>query len=215
MFILARQPARLERSIPLLARGTRHRRPKKGVLIRLLEDIPAVGRAGAVLEVPRQMMRAWYFPEHRAEYVVRPRGGFRGEDFAAAVAVEEVVAEPIAQTTTSAPQAPSLALLLPVLQSLPPILFSRRPITPTSQQIYGSVTASNILSRLSADFNLPLPTDPSLCTVDLVGEAVDGGRVKRLGNASARVVLHGVGEAEVRIRVVDMEQAKEQTEQRA
>ncbi|KZO96379.1 hypothetical protein CALVIDRAFT_537155 [Calocera viscosa TUFC12733] len=207
MFLLARHPLLSHRcpSLPLLTRlASKNAKPKKGVLIRLLQDIPTVGRAGAVLRVPRQIMRAWYFPEQRAEYVIRPMGGFlpgdllsQAEEEVVVVVQETPLPTPLAE---AALRAPSLSYLLPVLQALPALTFPRRPIAPSSPQIFGSVTASHVLARLSEEFGVSL--DASQCVVRLQGQFVEFNRVKGIGEATARIVLSGVGEVELRLHVV-------------
>jgi len=203
MFVLTRHSPRIRcsSSIPSLTRGLR-RQPKKGVLVRLLEDIPSVGKSGSVHEVPRQVMRSWYFPEQRAEYVLRPMGGFRPGDLRA----EEEVVEEEAPPPAPIPDAPAplpalnLAPYLQQLSTLPPLTFTRRPISSTSPQIFGSVTASNVLQRLSEEFGITL--DAGSVSVHMSGRHVELNRVKGLGEAVARIGIAGAGEAEVRVIVV-------------
>ncbi|KZT62599.1 hypothetical protein CALCODRAFT_478904 [Calocera cornea HHB12733] len=186
-----------------LYRRGRNTKSKHGVLVRLLQDVPTLGKRGAVLEVPRQEMRAWYFPQQRAEYVLRPMGGFRlGDLVSTGVRVPGALAEPPLPTplAEAALRTPSLSPLLPVLQALPPLTFTRRPISPSSPELFGSVTASHILALLAAEHGVRL--DPGQCTVRLEGDAVVMNRVKALGHATATVVLQGVGQAELRIVVV-------------
>ncbi|KAA8914311.1 hypothetical protein FN846DRAFT_677444 [Sphaerosporella brunnea] len=137
-------------------KSTKLNKSSGSLMVRLLIDIPKVGRKGAIVSVARGMMRNFLYPRAKAEYIT-------------AAALKHIPPEeynPVPDISfppdleEGSTPAVSLNLLKPahtvsLLESFLPesILFTRPTITPTEPTIHGSISTADICSAVRAIAN--------------------------------------------------------------
>ena len=102
-------------------------------------------------------------------------------------------------TDPNASPTPTPQSILDILHNLPPSLtFAERTTTPTSNQLFGSITLGDVTDRLVSEYKLDAGDVEVVWRDDRLGE---GSRVKELGEWAAEIRVRGRGREELELGV--------------
>ncbi|KAJ2889392.1 hypothetical protein IWW38_004740 [Coemansia aciculifera] len=179
---------------------------KVKVPITLLQDIPRIGQAGAVVHVHKAYMRHELYPKRLADYVITRVGPLDRSK-----AVEEVAPDASQERIDRQEKVHSLALrnqdTLSRIVQLEPIVFERSVVVADAetgseegiQAIYGSLTKADVLKELAEAHGIVI--DKESLTMD--------DKIKSVGEYTCVVKLIYAGQASFKAVVAP---AKENTE---
>ncbi|KAI5815725.1 hypothetical protein BZA77DRAFT_71170 [Pyronema omphalodes] len=164
--------------------------------VRLLQDIPKLGRRGQIIPVPRGRMRDSLYPFKLAEYMTAAmlRSAPKSEILSSVDSTFRPVKEEKVAVKISLPK--PVASISMLEDFMPPkIMFSRPTIAPGDNTIHGSITTNDIciavrsIAAANGDEASKLVITPDMIT--FLDKEVESDRVKTLGEHKFEIRLKG------------------------
>ncbi|KAF8531060.1 hypothetical protein BDD12DRAFT_45015 [Trichophaea hybrida] len=179
------------------------------ISVRLLQDVPKLGRKGSIVPVTRGMMRNTMYPFKKAEYMTA--AALKRIPAAELVQQPDVTFRPDLEDSKKVEI--NLNLLKPVhtislLEGfLPPkIMFSRPTIAPTEVTIHGSISTNDIciavksIAAANGDEGSRIVITPDM--ISFLDPNIKGDKVKMLGEHKFEIRMKGSVKPVIRLVVI-------------
>ncbi|KAF9360821.1 hypothetical protein BGX26_007583 [Mortierella sp. AD094] len=169
---------------------------QKSIEVTLRANVQGLGKPGDVVSVAPGRMRNRLLPMRLASYIDRNAHHVREEAIAGQDALKSAqeVNKVYQQTIKKEQRIVQLQEMRHRLQALPPLVFSRavNEVLPGSKTIFGSVQAEDVVKELKEKHGV---------VVDHHKVAVNGTKIKSIGDSWARIDLGELGSVELKVVV--------------
>lgn len=167
---------------------------QKSIEVTLRANVQGLGKPGDVVNVAVGRMRNQLYPMRLANYIDKNAQHFKEATIAGQNALQQIqeINKAHQQAIKKEQRIVHLQDLRNRLQALPPLVFSRavNEVLPGSKTIFGSVQAEDVIKELKEKHGI---------VVDKV--AVQGTKIKSVGDSWARVDLADLGTVELKVVV--------------
>ncbi|KAK5814405.1 hypothetical protein F5H01DRAFT_346562 [Linnemannia elongata] len=167
---------------------------QKSIEVTLRANVQGLGKPGDVVNVAVGRMRNQLYPMRLANYIDKNAQHFKEATIAGQNALQQIqeINKAHQQAVKKEQRIVHLQDLRNRLQALPPLVFSRavNEVLPGSKTIFGSVQAEDVIKELKEKHGI---------VVDKV--AVQGTKIKSVGDSWARVDLADLGTVELKVVV--------------
>ncbi|KAK3834834.1 MAG: hypothetical protein JOS17DRAFT_737905 [Linnemannia elongata] len=167
---------------------------QKSIEVTLRANVQGLGKPGDVVNVAAGRMRNQLYPMRLANYIDKNAQHFKEATIAGQNALQQIqeINKAHQQAVKKEQRIVHLQDLRNRLQALPPLVFSRavNEVLPGSKTIFGSVQAEDVIKELKEKHGI---------VVDKV--AVQGTKIKSVGDSWARVDLADLGTVELKVVV--------------
>ncbi|KAG0294460.1 hypothetical protein BGZ96_001119 [Linnemannia gamsii] len=167
---------------------------QKSIEVTLRANVQGLGKPGDVVNVAVGRMRNQLYPMRLANYIDKNAQHFKEATIAGENVLQQIqeINKAQQQAVKKEQRIVHLQDLRNRLQALPPLVFSRavNEVLPGSKTIFGSVLAEDVIKELKEKHGI---------VVDKV--AVQGTKIKSVGDSWARVDLADLGTVELKVVV--------------
>ncbi|KAF8941853.1 hypothetical protein BGZ47_007131 [Haplosporangium gracile] len=185
-------------SLSTVSRSTIHVvkrwKSQKSIEVTLRANVLGLGKPGDVVNVAVGRMRNQLYPMRLANYIDKNAQHFKEATIAGQNALQQIqeINKAHQQAVKKEQRIVHLQDIRNRLQALPPLVFSRavNEVLPGSKTIFGSVQAEDVIKELKEKHGI---------VVDKV--AVQGTKIKSVGDSWARVDLADLGTVELKVVV--------------